>query len=45
VVEGDAVGGSTVGWAGAVVKTGASSQAGSGDGEDGNLIWVIGIPW
>jgi hypothetical protein len=41
----DAVGGSTVGWAGAVVKTGTSSKAGSGDGEDGNLIWVIRIPW
>jgi hypothetical protein len=45
VVEGDAVGCITVGWAGAVVKTGASSQAGSRDDEGGNLIWVIGIPW
>jgi hypothetical protein len=45
VVEGDVVGGSTVGWAGAVVKTGALSQAGSRDGEDENLIWVIAIPW
>jgi hypothetical protein len=45
VVEGDVVGCSTVGWAGAVVNTGALSQAGSWDDEGGNLIWVIGIPW
>jgi hypothetical protein len=36
---------STVGWAGADVKTGASSQVGSRDGDGGNLICVIGTPW
>lgn len=35
----------TVGWADTVVKTGASSQADSWDGEGGNLIWVIETPW
>jgi hypothetical protein len=38
VVEGDAVGCSMVGWAGAIVKTGTSSQAGSRDSEGRNLI-------
>jgi hypothetical protein len=38
VVDGDAGGCSTVGWVGAVVKTGESSHAGRCDDEGGNRV-------
>ena len=40
-----AASGGTVGWAGAGVKTGASTQEGSGDGDAGHLMLVMGTPW
>ena len=37
--------GGTVGWAGAGVKTGASTHEGRWDGDAGHLMFVMGTPW